>query len=77
MPRKFPFTWCFLFVKKVGAKIYISQPKLWAKWVIGSAISDIISKKENYVYVQKVVFLDNFERIFEKIQSVAKLWPEF
>ncbi len=62
--------------ENIGAKLYISQPKLLAKWIIRSAISDH-SFKKNYVYVQKAVFLDNFERIFEKFQSVAKLWPEF
>ncbi len=36
-----------------------------------------ISKLENYIYVQKGAFLDNVERVFEKIQSVAKLWPFF
>ncbi len=36
-----------------------------ATWVIGSTIADIL--------VQAVAFLDNFERIFEKFQSVAKL----
>ncbi len=46
--------------------------RLFAKWVIGSAISDYICKT-NYIYVQKVAFLDNFENFFEKFQSVAKL----
>ncbi len=63
--------------ENIDDKLYISQPKRLAKWVIGSAISGHIFKKDNYIYVQKVVFLDNFERIFEKFQSVAKLWPEF
>ncbi len=33
----------------------------------------IFSKNKNDMYVQKVAFLANFEKIFEKFQSVAKL----
>ncbi len=32
-----------------------------------------LSKNENDIYVQKVAFVANFERIFEKFHSVAKL----
>ncbi len=35
------------------------------------------SKNENGIYVQKGAFLDNFESIFEKFKSVAKLKPFF
>ncbi len=49
----------------VSAKMDTYHRKMKAKWVIGSTISDIL--------VQKVAFLDNFERIIEKFQSVAKL----
>ncbi len=76
MPRKFSFMWCFSFVKIWALKYIYLRPTRLAKWVVVSAISDHIFKKENYIYVQKVVFLDNFERIFEKFQSVAKQWSE-
>ncbi len=55
--------------------MYIYRLKLWAQiitQVIRSAIFDDIFKKKNNIYVQKVAFLANFERIFEKFQSVAK-----
>ncbi len=31
------------------------------------------SKNNNGIYAQKAAFLENFEKIFEKVQTVAKL----
>ncbi len=77
MPRKFPFLWCFLFVKILALNYTYLSPNFWQNGSSDQPFQIIFSKKENYIYVQKVVFLDNFERIIEKFQSVAKLWPEF
>ncbi len=57
---------------------YLS-PNVWQNGPLDQPFPIIFSKKEIYIYiyVQKVVFLDNFEKIIEKFQSVAKLWPEF
>ncbi len=34
-------------------------------------------KQKSCIYFQKVAFIDNFERKFEKLQSGAELWPFF
>ncbi len=75
MPKKFPFVWCFFFVKILALNYTYLSPNFWQNGSSDQPFPIIFSKKENYVYVQKVVFLDNFERIIEKFQSVAKLWP--
>ncbi len=78
MPKKIR-RYSAIFSGTFGFKLYISCLKLWAKWVIRAAISNHIFKKENRIYVQKVAFLDNFERIFEnsdlQYQYRLQLYP--
>ncbi len=69
--------WCFLVVDILVLNYTYLSPNFWQNRSSDQPLPIIFSKKENYVYVQKLVFLDNLERIFEKFQSVAKLWPAF
>ncbi len=66
MPRKFPFMWCFWFVKILALNYIYLSPNFWQNGSSDQPFPIIFSKKENYIYVQKVVFLDNFERIIKK-----------
>ncbi len=65
-------------VVEILALKYNILPQTLGKMDIGSAISNHIFKnKKNCIYFQKVAFIDNFERKFEKFQSGAELWPFF
>ncbi len=66
-----------MFVKILALNYTYLSPNVWQNGSSDQPFPIIFSKKENNIYVQKVVFLDNFERIIEKFQSDAKLWPEF
>ncbi len=74
MLRKFPFMWCFLFVKILALNYTYLSPNFCQNGSSDQPFPTIFSKKENYIYVQKVVFLDNLEGIIEKFQFFAKLW---
>ncbi len=72
MPRKFTFMWCYFFLEILA----LDCTYLWEK--MGHQISHYQSHlQKNGIYVQKIAFLDIFERIFEKFQAIAKLRPEF
>ncbi len=65
------------FVGNVGAKCTYITSNLRQNWSSDQPFLITFSKNEDDIYVQKVAFLDNFKRVFEKFLSVAKLKPFF
>ncbi len=65
------FIWCY-FWWKFWRKMYIYQTLgRMGHWISHSRSH--FQKMKNGIYVQKVAFLDNIEKCFEKFQSVRKL----
>ncbi len=62
-----------LFSGNVGAKCTYTTSNFKQTGSSDQPFPTTFSKNENGIYVQKVAFLANFERIFEKFQSAAKL----
>ncbi len=75
--KKWPFKWCYFFVGNVGLKCTYITSNFRQNGSSDQPFSITFSKNENGIYVQKGTFLDNFERLFEKFQSAAKLKPFF
>ncbi len=71
VPRKLPFKWCYFWLEMLAQNVHISPQPLGKMGHQPFPIT--FSKNENDIYVQKVTFLYDFEKIFEKFQSVAKL----
>ncbi len=72
----FSQVWCYLFVEMLVLKWTYRSSNCRRNGSSDQPFRFTFSKKENCIHVQKVAFLGYFERIFEKFQSVPKLWPE-
>ncbi len=60
--------WCYLFVEMLALNCTQRLDGL-----LDQSFSITFSKKENYIYDQKVVFLDDFETNFKKMPIHCKI----
>ncbi len=69
MPQKFPFMCCYFMVEILASKCTYITSNFRQNGSSDQPFTITFSKNENGIYFQREAFLDNFERIFEKLQS--------